>query len=622
MKITFYNLQKGIRYLRNYGLREFFIRLGEKGEPENISYSDWYDKHKAAENELKKQRRESEHWEDKPSFMVFIQCGGGIKVDVKAVKRSIDSVLKQSYGQWSICVLNAQEGMLDESGSFIKIKAEHEILCATDAGILQDIEQTSGGKWNYAAFLEAGHIMSADALYQAANAIKNPASIRQSGVHWDDEQSTIPDMIYTDEDMIQWKGDESDTDLLHYAPEFKPDFNLDLLRANNYMKHFLVVSRQLFIKAVTTETEPDVDKCFDFIFKCVENANRIVHIPRVLYSSVKCDDNNCINTNAEIKVIENHLNRAGVKAEVHRTDYEGYYRIRYTNDEKPLVSILIPNKDERDSLDKCLKSIAAGTYDNIEIIIIENNSTEPETFEYYKSLPKRYSAEFRGGIKVVSWESDGVFNYSAINNFGRADAKGEYLVLLNNDIEIISRDWIEEMLSVCTRKDVGIVGAKLYYPDDTIQHAGIVAAIGGHARGVASNMLVGLDRYGDGGYLHKASVMQDYSAVTAACLMIKAPVYDQIGGFEERLTVAFNDVDLCLKARKAGYLVVYDPCVEAYHYESKSRGQENTEKKVRRFQDEIEYMRSKWNDIMRYGDPYYNPNLSRIKNDYSLNGMD
>ena len=195
-------------------------------------------------------------------------------------------------------------------------------------------------------------------------------------------------------------------------------------------------------------------------------------------------------------------------------------------------------------------------------------------------------------------------------------------MLLNNDIEIISRNWIEEMLSVCTRKDAGIVGAKLYYPDDTIQHAGIVAAIGGHARGVASNMLVGLDRYGDGGYMHKASVMQDYSAVTAACMMIKTSVYDRIGGFEERLTVAFNDVDLCLKARKAGYLVVYDPYVEAYHYESKSRGQEDSEEKVRRFQDEIEYMRSKWNDIMRYGDPYYNPNLSRIKNDYSLNGMD
>ena len=622
MKITFYNLQKGIRYLRNYGLREFFIRLSEKGEPENISYSDWYNKHKAAENELKKQSRESEHWEGKPSFMVFIQCGGGIKIDVQAVKRSIDSVLKQSYGQWSICVLNASESMSDELNSFIKTKAEHEILCTRADDILQDIEQMSGEKWSYAAFLGAGHILSPDALYQAANAIENPASIRQSGVHWDDDKSTIPDMIYTDEDMIQWGSNEHDTDPLHYAPEFKPDFNLDLLRANNYMKHFLVVSREIFIKAVTAETEPDVDKCFDFVFKCAENANRIVHIPRVLYSCVKGDDNDCINADTEIKAIVSHLNRAGIKAEVHRTDYEGYYRIRYTNDEKPLVSILIPNKDERDSLDKCLKSIAAGTYDNIEIIIIENNSTESETFEYYKSLPERYDEKFRGGIKVVSWESNGVFNYSAINNFGRANAKGEYIVLLNNDIEIISRDWIEEMLSVCTRKDIGIVGAKLYYPDDTIQHAGIVAAIGGHARGVASNMLVGLDRYGDGGYMHKASVMQDYSAVTAACLMIKASVYDQIGGFEERLTVAFNDVDLCLKARKAGYLVVYDPYVVAYHYESKSRGQEDTEEKVRRFQDEIEYMRSKWNDIMRYGDPYYNPNLSRIKNDYSLNGMD
>ena len=196
-------------------------------------------------------------------------------------------------------------------------------------------------------FLGAGHILSPDALYQVTNAIENPASIRQLGAHWDDEQSTIPDMIYTDEDMIQWSGNESDTAPLHYAPDFKPDFNLDLLRANNYMKHFLVVSCELFIKAVTTETEPNVDKCFDFVFKCAENTNRKVHIPRVLYSSVKGDGNNCINANTEIKAIVNNLNRAGIKAEIHRTDYESYYHIRYTNDEKPLVSILIPNKDER-----------------------------------------------------------------------------------------------------------------------------------------------------------------------------------------------------------------------------------------------------------------------------------
>lgn len=254
---------------------------------------------------------------------------------------------------------------------------------------------------------------------------------------------------------------------------------------------------------------------------------------------------------------------------------------------------------------KCLDSIREKTsYRNYEIIIVENNSEEPETFAFYKKIAGEK-------IKIVTWE--GEFNYSAINNFGVRHARGDYLLLLNNDVEIINGDWLTEMLSHCQRKEVGIVGAKLYYPDNTIQHAGIIIGIGG----IAGSVFVGLPR-AFSGYLHKASIQLDLSAVTAACMLVKRSVFEQVGGLEEKLKVAFNDVDFCLRVREKGYLVVYDPYAELYHYESKTRGAEDTKEKIRRFQTEIEYMRSHWIGLLKKGDPYYNCNLSLTKWDYSL----
>jgi len=236
---------------------------------------------------------------------------------------------------------------------------------------------------------------------------------------------------------------------------------------------------------------------------------------------------------------------------------------------------------------------------------VENNSTKEETFAYYKKN------DGQDNIRVVYWKEE--FNYSLINNFGVSNSKGEYIILLNNDTEIITENWIEEFLGHCQRPEVGIVGAKLYYPDDTIQHAGTIIGIGG----IAGHAFIGMPR-AHSGYLHKASIQQDLSAVTAACLMIKRSAFKEAGGFEGRLAVAFNDVDLCLKVRKAGYLVVYTPYAELYHYESKTRGAEDTKEKVRRFQTEIEYMRCTWTEILKNGDPFYNKNLTLDKWNYSL----
>lgn len=257
-------------------------------------------------------------------------------------------------------------------------------------------------------------------------------------------------------------------------------------------------------------------------------------------------------------------------------------------------------------LRSCVESVLEASYENIEIIIVENGSTERETFAYYKELSENPK------VRLVRWKKP--FNYSAINNYGARFARGEYYLFLNNDVRAsISADWLSEMLGVCQRRDVGIVGCRLYYPNNKIQHAGIVIGIGG----VAGAMFVDLPR-GRSGYMHKAAIMQDLSAVTAACMIVKKEAFEEVSGFTEELAVAFNDVDFCLKVGKCGYRIVYDPYAELYHDESRTRGPEDSPEKVRRFQNEIEYMRTHWIDILKNGDPYYNKNLSLKKWNYSL----
>ena len=305
------------------------------------------------------------------------------------------------------------------------------------------------------------------------------------------------------------------------------------------------------------------------------------------------------------RAIEAHLKRTGTDGEVSHTPDLGFYRVKYPVKGEPLISIIIPNKDEKESLEACLKSIwEKTTYKNYEIIVVENNSTSDEIFRYYKEISKK-------GVRLLRWKKE--FNYSAINNFGAAHAKGEFLLFLNNDVTVITPDWLTELAGLCQRKEVGAAGVKLLYPDNTIQHAGCVIGIGG----IAGHMFVDMPANRTG-YLHKASLLQDMSAVTAACMIVKKQVFDQVGGFTEKLAVAFNDVDLCLKINKAGSLVVYDPYVQLYHMESKTRGAEDSKEKVRRFQTEIEYMRCHWLDILKNGDPYYNKNLSLTKWNYSL----
>lgn len=647
MKITVANVVKGVRYLKHYGFKEFLIRLQEKKEAESVPYEPWYENHKASEEQLKRQRKEAIKWKDAPlvSIVVPLYC-----TKENFLREMIASVQAQSYENWQLCLADASplegedEGTknindaakLPPTGRIVREYADADnrivyVRLAENLGIAENTNAAialATGDW--IAFMDHDDLLAPDALFEAVSLMRRGALCDTSAenaslLHAVDIDAPI-ELIYTDEDKVDMEGKA------HFQPHFKPDINIDLLRSNNYITHFTMVSRTLLTRVGGLRAEFDGAQDYDFILRCVEQAKAVGHVPRILYHWRSHKESTSSNpfskqyaVDAGRRAIEEHLKRVGVVGEVEATKDMGFYTVHYPHREEPLVSIIIPSKDEVASLAKCLASIEKSAYKNYEVIVVENNSVK-ETFSYYKSIAPNgsevdgvtcYEGTLSGGQRlcVAVWK-DG-FNYSALNNFGVSFAKGEYLVLMNNDIEMISEDWLSEMLGTCQRSEVGIVGAKLYYPDDTVQHAGVVVGIGGSARGIAQNMFVGLRRERSG-YLHKASLAMDYSAVTAACLMTKRSLYAQVGGFTEELTVAFNDVDFCLKVRALGMLVVYQPRVEGYHYESKSRGSEDTPEKVARFQREIEYMRQKWIGILKNGDPYYNPNFSPYTADYSL----
>jgi len=589
-RLTFYNIKKGLRYLRHYGIKGFYARLLERFEEREVGYQEWYEGHRSSEDELEKQR--SRKWKEPTLISVLVPA---YRTPKEFLVQMIESVQQQTYPHWELCIA-------DGSGDFTEVEEVVTELAKSDPRIrYQRLKENLGiaGNTNaaidmasgeYLALFDHDDLLAPDALYEVALAIEKEA----------------PEVIYTDEDKVTPDLKE------HFQPHFKPDFNLDLLRSNNYICHLLVVKRELVLSLGGQDKEFDGAQDYDFVFRCTEKAKKVVHIAKVLYhwrvhkaSTADNPASKMYAFEAGKRAIEAHLARTGADGEVSHTKDLGFYRVKYQVQGEPLVSIIIPNKDEKETLKACLASIKEkSTYQNYEILIVENNSTTDEIREYYKEI------DGKDRVRVLYWERE--FNYSAINNFGAAHAKGEYLLCLNNDVTVITPGWIEEMLANCQRPEVGITGARLYFPDNTIQHAGIVLGMGG----IAGAMFVGMAR-SRGGYLHKAAIQQNLSAVTAACLMVKKEIFEQVGGFEERLAVAFNDVDFCLKVQKEGFLVVYDPYVELYHHESKTRGYEDTEAKKRRFQEEIEYMRCKWMPVIKR-DPNYNENLSLKSWDYSL----
>ena len=591
-KLSPYTIQKGFRYLKHYGPKEFWIRLHERFEPEEVPYGPWYQAYVPDQETLEAQKKHK--FDYRPLISIAVPA---YQTPVEFLKQMIESLISQTYPEWELCIANAspdneemQRVLADYSAKDSRVR-----FCnlKENLGIAENTNRAfSMAKGEFMGLLDHDDLLAPNALYEIVQALQ------------DHPQA---DALYTDEDKVTTELDE------HFQPHLKPDFNLDLLRSNNYICHFFVVRRSIVEKAGGFRKEFDGAQDYDFIFRCTENAREVLHVPEILYhwrthkaSTADNPASKMYAFEAGKRAIEANLERTGTKGVVSHTQDLGFYRVKYPVQGKPLVSVIIPNKDEKETLQTCMEMLNNNTsYQNFEIIIIENNSTTDEIFRYYKELSKDPR------IHLLRWGKE--FNYSAINNCGVAHAKGEYLLFLNNDIKSINPDWMEELLGVCQRPEVGGVGAKLIYPDNTIQHAGCVVGMGG----IAGHMFVDMpaDRTG---YLHKASLLQDMSAVTAACLMMKKEVFEEAGGFTEELAVAFNDVDLCLKVRKNNHLIVYDPYAKLYHMESKTRGAEDSKEKVRRFQTEIEYMRCHWLDILKNGDPYYNKNLSLTKWNYSL----
>ena len=592
-KLNPYTIQKGFRYLKHYGPKEFWIRLHERFEPEEVPYGPWYEAYIPDAAELEKQKKHKFGYT--PQISVAVPA---FRTPEVFLRQMIQSLLDQTYPNWELCIANGSPEDTAMAAVLKEYSSSDRRICVRNldenlgiAGNTNAALTMAGGE--FVGLLDHDDLLAPNALYEIVKKLNEDRQL---------------DVVYTDEDKVT-------TDLSeHFQPHLKPDFNLDLLRSNNYICHFFVARKSIVDKVGGFRQEFDGAQDHDFIFRCVEEASgRVGHVPEILYhwrthkaSTADNPASKMYAFEAGRRAIEAHLKRMGVEGEVSHTPDLGFFRVKYPVHGEPMVSIIIPNKDEKESLKACIESIREKTeYQNYEILIIENNSTSEEIFHYYKELSRDPK------IRLLRWKKE--FNYSAINNYGVHHAKGEYLLFLNNDVTVITPGWIKEMLGVCQRREVGAVGVKLIYPDNTIQHAGCIVGMGG----IAGNMFVNMSAERTG-YLHKASILQDMSCVTAACMMMKKSVFLEAGGFTEELAVAFNDVDLCLKVRSHGHLIVYDPYVKLYHYESKSRGTEDSDEKVRRFQTEIEYMRCHWLDILRNGDPYYNKNLSLTKWNYSL----
>ncbi len=588
------DMREDRRYcIRTEGRAAWQEYLKRRFEAREAEYAAYFNEHRPSAEILADQRKHKFQKETKISIVVPTY-----NTPKKYLIEMIDSVVSQTYSNWELCIADGSEG---NSGLEKTLRQYHKKdprirykINEKNLGISGNTnEALSLATGDYIGLLDHDDILGPDALYEAVSVMN---------AHDD------ADAIYTDEDKIA--EDISD----HFGPAFKPDFNLDLLRSNNYICHFFVVKKAIVDKIHGFRPEFDGSQDFDFIFRCVEQARQVYHIPKILYYW-RCHPNSVAGNpesklyayEAGRKAIEEHLCRTGEPdALVERLPYWGLYRVTYPVKRPEKVSILIPNKDHTDDLRRCVNSILEKTtYQNYDIFVVENNSAEPQTFDYYREL------EQDERITVLYWDRE--FNYSAINNFAAEHCDGRYLVFLNNDTEVITENWLEKMLGNCQRAEVGAVGAKLYFADDTVQHAGVVLGLGG----IAGHVLVGEKRESLG-YCAKAQIQQDYSAVTAACMMMSRQLFEEVQGFDEELSVAFNDVDLCLKVRAKDLLIVFDPNIELYHYESQSRGLETTYEKQKRFQKEGEYMKEKWKETLEKEDPYYNCNFTLSESDFSL----
>lgn len=517
----------------------------------------------------------------------------------------IVSVINQKYSNWELCLADGSDVQHVE-----EVRKHVEKYSVNDSRIkYKRLEKNEGISSNtnealkmatgdFIVLFDHDDLLTKDALYEFAKAI---------------QKDNECDCVYSDED----KTDE--TSHVFFDAHFKPDFNIDLLCSVNYICHLFAVRKELVDKYGGFRSEYDGSQDHDFILRMTEKARKTVHVPMVLYHWRVHSNSTAQDPAAKMycftagqKAIRAHYERIWPNIKIDQIENGvslGIYHTIWHFDEYPLISVVIPNKDHTSDLDKAIRSmIEKGTWPNLEFIVVENNSEKTETFVYYEKIQKEFC-----NVKVVKYDGD--FNYSKINNYGVSFTKGEYILLMNNDVELISPDSLKEMMGYCQREDVGVVGARLLYEDNTIQHAGVVIGI----NGIADHVFKSEEEHTT--YFSRALIAQDYSAVTAAVMLVKKSIFESVNGLDEKFAVAFNDIDFCLRVRETGKLVVYNPYACFHHYESKSRGAEDTKKKQVRFAKEIALFLERYSDLLKKGDPYYNPNLTLLKTDYSLRNL-
>lgn len=580
-------------FIKN-GPKITFLKIKQKLNNESV-FNDYVKQHFLTDEEynIEKNRK----FEKQIKFSILVPLYNTPK---QFLCEMIESCINQTYSNWELCLADGSDSEHKYVGNVVKqyvnkdSRIKYKIL-QNNRGISENTNQCiSMASGEYIALFDHDDLLHNAALFEYMKVIEEKNA----------------DFIYSDEAIFG--KNLKDIQEIH----FKPDFAVDNLRTYNYICHFTVFKKSLLDKVGLFRKEFDGSQDHDMIFRLTEKAENIVHVPKVLYywrrhanSTAQDINSKSYAINNGIKAVNEHLKRCNIDGFAQSSEeFPTIYRLTYKIMSNPKISILIPNKDNIKVLRICIDSIInKSTYKNYEIIVIENNSTEKETFNYYQTLEKYKN------IKIVRYESKGEFNYSAINNYGVKYASGEHLLFLNNDIEVISENWLQEMLMYSQREDIGAVGAKLYYENETIQHAGVIIGIGGFAGHSHRH----IDRR-CGGYFSRCKIQQNLSAVTAACLMMRKNVFEEINGFDESFKVALNDVDLCLRIRKLSYLIAWTPYAELYHYESISRGYEDTPEKKKRFEGEVEKFQDRWKNELEQGDPYYNPNLTLGAEDFSL----
>lgn len=582
--LNVYNVKKGLKYLKKHGFKELLKRI-KRGPTLSKPYYEWFEEHRVSQKQLQLQKETIFNYQPKISIIVPTY-----NTPIDFLKEMIDSVKNQSYANWQLCIA-------DGSNKDNPARKEIERYAKNDSRIVVTyLSENYGISGNtnkaleladgeYVGLFDHDDLLTPDCLYEVVSSM----------------QETKHDIIYTDEDKLD-NSTKTFTD-----PNFKPDYNVDLFRSHNYITHFFVVKTDIIKGIGGFDSKYDGAQDYDLMFRCIEKSQSIHHIPKILYhwrmhaaSTAENPESKLYCYDAGKRAIEDHYKRIGVDATVEKMPKPlwGMYKTTYSTKNNPLVSIIIPNYEHKDILKTCVDSLYnVNTYKNFELVIVENNSTSKEIFDYYHELETIHD-----NVVIAKWDKE--FNYSALNNFGVEYAHGDYYLFLNNDTEVITPTAISEMLGCCMREEVGIVGAKLLYEDDTVQHAGVVIGFGGFAGHIFTG--IGKDDYG---YMVRARINCDYSAVTAACMMVDKNAFEAINGFDTKFKVACNDIDFCLRVRQLDKLVVYNAFSLWHHYESKSRGYEDNAEKIMRFESEVALFQERWIDILTNGDPYYNSNF-------------